>query len=635
VTYRASPSSPLRKHRGGRPRPGIKRRVVAPSPPSERVHRFSLGQPRRRLIGLLVVLLLMLSYVLFRVGRMQTIGGEPLREAGADQWTRQIELEADRGTIFDRNGEELAVSIPAASISVNPKLVSDPEGTVRTLATVLDLTDQEQADLHAALVAQDKGFVYVKRQVDVAIGEQIANLKLTGVNVDSEDKRVLPGGETGRSVIGLTDIDGDGIAGLELQYGGGERGAELGYTDILDGTAGEMTKEVAPRGRSIPGSEQTTQQPVAGDDIILTLDRSIQFAVEQALVGRVSELGAKSGTVIVMDTDTGDVLGMASVDRDDRGAVEITSGNLAAVNAYEPGSVAKVITIAAGLNQGTVTPDSTFVVPWRKKFADDMLSDSHQHPDELMSVERILVESSNIGTISVQISLGEGDWDLARQTHWEYMRRFGLGESTGLNFPGESEGILKHWSDLWGSERVTVAYGQGVASTSIQLVAAVNTIANDGTYVAPRLVEGFIGADGEVVDAAAAETREVITPEVAAEMQRLMRAVVCDPSGTGELAQRGVENFAVAGKTGTGLKAQEHGYLNAAGERVYYASFVGFFPAEDPQITVLVSIDEPPAGDINRFGGTAAAPLFAGLVPVIAHETGLVPPAGSSASCAG
>ena len=180
-----------------------------------------------------------------------------------------------------------------------------------------------------------------------------------------------------------------------------------------------------------------------------------------------------------------------------------------AVNAYEPGSVAKVITIAAGLNQGTVTPDTTFVVPWRRKYADDLISDSHQHPDDLMSVERILVESSNIGTIDVQMTLGNGDWDLARQTHWEYMRRFGLGERTALDFPGESSGILKLWSDLWGSERVTVAYGQGVASTSIQLVSAVNAIANDGTYVAPRLVQpneivafdtDLIGAYGFCID---------------------------------------------------------------------------------------------------------------------------------------
>jgi len=177
---------------------------------------------------MLVVMLMMLGYVLFQVGRLQTTDSEPLRQAGADQWTRRIPLDAGRGTIFDRNGEELAVSVPAASISVNPKLVGDPDGTVRTLTTVLGLTDQEQSDLHAALVAKDKGFVYVKRQVDVDVGKQIADLQLSGVNVDPEDKRVLPGGETGRSVIGATDIDGVGTAGLELQYGGGDRGKKLG-----------------------------------------------------------------------------------------------------------------------------------------------------------------------------------------------------------------------------------------------------------------------------------------------------------------------------------------------------------------------------------------------------------------------
>ena len=516
VTFRADAvRARSRTHRGGRPRPGIKRRVVAPGPPAARIHRFTLGQPRRRLIGLLVVMLVMLGYVLFRVGRLQTIGGEPLREAGADQWTRRIELEADRGTIFDRNGEELAVSIPAASISVNPKLVTDPEGTVRTLAPCSGSPTRSRPTCTRRWSPRTRGSSTSSARSTSSIGQQIADLQLSGVNVDPEDKRVLPGGETGRSVIGLTDIDGVGIAGLELQYGGGERGDELGYTDILDGTPGELTKEVAPKGRSIPGSEQVTQQPVPGDDIILTLDRSIQFAVEQALLGRVErarrQVGHRRRDGHRQRRRAGDGVGRPRR----HGAVQVTSGNLAAVNAYEPGSVAKVITIAAGLNQGTVTPDSTFVVPWRKKFADDMISDSHQHPDELMSVQHILVESSNIGTIAVQMSLGEGDWDLARQTHWEYMRRFGLGEKTALNFPGESNGILKHWSDLWGSERVTVAYGQGVASTSIQLVSAVNAIANDGTYVAPRLVQGYIGADGEIVDADPSETREVITPAVA------------------------------------------------------------------------------------------------------------------------
>ena len=631
VTFREPATAPSRTHRPGAAPKVPERRVRAVAP--ERQPRFSVGRPRRRLIGLLVMVLVALCVLLVKVGRIQTSDGEALRAAGAEQWTREITLVADRGTIFDRNGEELAVSIPAAAISVNPKLVTDVEGTMRVLTEMLGLTPEEQQSLRGELVAKQRGFVYVRREVDVSIGEQLAQLGLVGVNVDPEDKRVLPGGETGRSVIGRTDIDGNGTAGLELQYGGGEPAAELGYDDILTGTPGLMTREVAPKGRSIPGSEQVVLGPVPGEDIVLTLDRSIQFATEQALLSRVSELGARSGYVIVMRTGTGEVLAMSSVRRDDEGTVEISTGNFAAVNAYEPGSVAKVATISAALNQGSVTPDSTFVVPWRRQYADDLLSDSHQHPDELLTVEQILVESSNIGTIDVQESMGFGDWDAARQSHWEYLRSFGFGDRTALNFPGESPGILKHWTDLWGSERVTVAYGQGFAATPIQMVSAINAIANDGVYVAPQLVAGYVDAQGELVDAPAPEQHEVVRPEIAEQVQSMMRQVVC--RGTGKLAQDGVENFSVAGKTGTGLKAQPGGgYEDASGDRVYYASFAGFFPAEDPQITVLVSIDEPPAGDINRFGGTAAAPVFAGLVPVIAHEVGLAPPADTT-PCAG
>ncbi len=507
------------------------------------------------------------------------------------------------------------MSVPAYSISVNPKLIVDEAGTAQTLQALLGLGDDETRELYDEMIRKDRGFVYVRREIGVETGEQIAALRLSGVNVDAEDKRVLPGGDTGRSVIGRTDIDGNGIAGLELQF-----------DELLTGTPGEVTREVAPGNRSIAGTEQVTLMPVPGDDIVLTLDRSIQYAAEYELVRRTEEIGARAGTIIVMDTDTGDIYAMASVARDDEsGAVEVTTGNFAAVSAYEPGSVAKVITVAAGLNQGAVQPETTFVVPWRRQYADDLLKDSHEHPDEQMTVEQILVKSSNIGTIDIQESL-DATWESARQIHWEYMRRFGLGEKTALDFPGESAGILKHWEDLWGSERVTVAYGQGVASTSLQLAAAVNTVANDGTYVAPRLVDGTVGHDGQVTDAAPSETREVITPSVAAEVQHMMRQVVC--RGTAKRAQEGVENFSIAGKTGTGLKAQPNGtYYNDAGQLSYYASFAGFFPAEDPQVTVLVSIDEPPAGDINRFGGTAAAPVFARLAPTIMHELSMQPPA--------
>ena len=246
---------------------------------------------------------------------------------------------------------------------------------------------------------------------------------MAGVNVDAESKRILPGGDTGRSVIGRTDIDGVGIGGLELQF-----------DDLLTGTDGRLEREVAPGGRSIAGSETVSVPPVAGDDLVLTLDRSIQFATEQALLGRVNALGARGGTGIVMDTDTGEIYAMASVRRnDDTGTVEITSGNFAAVDAYEPGSVAKVITVAAALNEGAVTPDTVFNVPWRELWGDDLLADAEPHPDEWLTVAQILVKSSNIGTIHIHQTI-------RRQKHWEYMRAFGLGEATALGVPGRVPG---------------------------------------------------------------------------------------------------------------------------------------------------------------------------------------------------
>ncbi len=545
-----------------------------------------------------------------RVAYLQTTEAESLRSAAADQWTRSVTIPAQRGTVFDRHGAELAMSVPAVTVSINPKLIDNGPATVQILDDLLELPDEKVAELVAEIAAKDRGFVFVQRQADADIGDEIAAMKLPGVNVDRESRREMPGGDTGRSVIGRTNIDGIGISGLEIQY-----------DDLLTGTGGEMRREVAPGGRSIPGSETVTAQPVAGDDLVLTLDRSVQYSTEQVLLEQVAAIGAKGATAIAMDTDTGEIYSMASVRRDDEtGAYGVTSGNFAAVDAYEPGSVAKVITIASSLSEGLVTPETSYVVPWRKQYYDDLLKDSHEHPDEVMSVAQILTESSNIGTIFVQQEMG-------RERHREYMAAFGLGSKTALDFPGESPGILKQPEDLWGSERVTVAYGQGVSSTSLQLVAAINTIANRGTYVAPKLVKATVGPDGSVVETDPSESRQVVTELAAMQTTEMMRNVVC--SGTATRAQ--VDGLSIAGKTGTAFKAADNGtYFDADGNRIYYASFVGFFPAENPQVTVLVSVDEPPAGTNDRFGGTAAAPVFAELAPTLIHELGIVPTPGAT-----
>ena len=313
--------------------------------------------------------------IVVRVTFLQTAEAGTLRSAAIDQWTRSVDLPAQRGTVFDRHGNELAMSVPAVTVSINPKLIENGPATVQLLDDLLGLPDEKVNELLLEIASKDRGFVFVQRQADAGIGDQISSMRLAGVNVDRESRREMPGGDTGRSLIGTTNIDGVGIAGLELQY-----------DDVLTGSGGSMRREVAPNGRSIPGSETVTAKPVAGDDLVLTLDRSIQYSTEQVLLEKVSEIGARGATAITMDTDTGEIYSMASVRLDDeRGTYEVTKGNFAAVDAYEPGSVAKVITVASALSEGLVTPETSYEVPWRKQYYDDLLKDSHQNPDEWMS----------------------------------------------------------------------------------------------------------------------------------------------------------------------------------------------------------------------------------------------------------
>jgi cell division protein FtsI (penicillin-binding protein 3) len=574
--------------------------------------RFGAGRPRPRLVWTLVVIVVVFGVVLAKVGLMQGMGGETLRAQAAELWTRTRALPAQRGAIFDRNGDELALSVPGSTIALNPRQVLDAPGTVDVLGDVLDLDEAERAALLGKMTSCDCGFLYVARQLDPRIGQQVSALSLTGVSVYDEARRMMPGGSTGRSVIGRTDIDGVGIAGLERQYHA-----------LLQGNAGQMTLEVAPGGLAIAGTERVLQPATPGSDIVTTIDRSVQYQAEQVLVRQVGVTGAVGGQIIVMDTDTGDVIAMVSVDRNEQGVPVVSSGNFAAVGAYEPGSVGKVITIAGALEDGAVTPDTMFgYVPWTYDCTLDeggVLHDSHEHDPLSLTTTGILVESSNVGTILVSREIGYERLD-------HYMRAFGLGESTALGFPDESPGILKPWNDWTGTERCTVAYGQGVSSTPIQLVTAVNTIANDGMYVGPRLVTATVGPDGELDPADPAPSHRVVSDTTATQMQSMMRDVVC--SGTAASAQ--VDGWSIAGKTGTAYKAQADGtYFNEDGiTHDYYSSFVGFFPAEDPQVTVLISIDEPQTG--FNSGAQSAAPTFQMLVPTIIHELAIVPPPGST-----
>jgi cell division protein FtsI (penicillin-binding protein 3) len=574
------------------------------------------GRPRPRLVAVLGAALVGFAILLARVALLQTAEASAFRQAGERQRVRATTLPAARGAIFDRNGYELAISIPQTTIWADPRLVIDPAGTANALAPVLGFDAKQAAALSRRLspsaAAPEREFAYVARQVDDTVAAQVEQLHLPGISTYPEPRRFQPSEDLARSIIGATDPDGKGTAGLELEY-----------DDLLTGEPGELVREKGPDGRTIASGHHELIPPTPGDDLVLTLDRNLQYVTEQMLLGQVRAVQARGGMVVVMETGTGDVLAMANARRNaDTGKIELTAANLAAVDTYEPGSVAKIVTAAAALQAGVATPQSSWVIPARKQFSDHVFTDAEPHPTEPMTLAQIIAKSSNIGTMTVSKQLGA-----PLQEH--FMRAFGFGSTSALDFPGEAAGILKPAGKWQGTERYTVAYGQGVAVTAVQLAAAMNTIANHGTYVAPRLVRATIGRDGEETPAPASATHEVLAPPVAAEMNQILREVVC--RGTARHVTR-IDGYSVAGKTGTAFKARERGgYVDASGRKKYYASFAGFVPAESPRLTILVSIDEPP-GSGEHYGAQVAAPLFMDVAREALRRL-QVPPSSTGDTC--
>ncbi|MEO8267925.1 MAG: penicillin-binding protein 2 [Ilumatobacteraceae bacterium] len=592
-------------------------------------------------MAVFVIAAVLFLAVLARITLLQTVQADALRSAGKSQRTTEQRLKAHRGTIFDRDGADLALSVPARTVIANPKLVVDPAGTVRTLTALLKLPPAKQLSLTEAFTAKKNSFVYVARQIEPQLADTVTSLRLAGVSSIGEDKRILPSGDVGRSVVGRTDPDLEGTGGLEQEY-----------NDILRGVDGEQSQEHDRKFRSIAGGDETVV-PIPGSDIVVTLDRGLQYQVENALLHRVEELKAVGGTAIVMGVHSGDVYASANVRRTSDGTAEITSANLAATDAHEPGSVAKVFSLSAAVNEGLATPETTINVPgfltyrpvnksdekWKFK-----IRDAEPHNEEPMSLRDIIVHSSNIGTVLITEGLGTLKFG-------DYLHQFGFGSTTGLGLPGESSGIMKPAADWQATEKVTPRYGYGYAATSLQLAAAVNTIANAGVYVAPRLVLSTIDSKGQTHDAPPSPSHEVVTPQTAATMTSMMRDVVC--YGTAKYAK--VSGMSVAGKTGTALlkpaadpaqkAVQPAGdptadATNASGEinppantdyqaddgtKEYFSTFVGYFPADNPQVTILVSIDRPDPTSQDRLGGKAAGPLFSTLATIAMHELRVSP----------
>ncbi len=550
-----------------------------------------------------VVLIAVFGLVVYKLADLQVLNPTRYHDVGVQQRVRVQTLAADRGTIYDRNGTELAFSVARRSVFVDPGSV-DPDSITESARQLAAVVGVDAITIEDAMRA-DNRFGYIARHVDDDVAAEVEALGLPGVGLIHEPTRVTPSGDLASSIVGLTDIDGNGLSGVEMQY-----------ADDLTGTPGRLVLEQNPSGRTISVGEHQLVPAQQGRDVHLTLDRSMQFETERILGAQVDAVGAKGGIAVVMKPDTGDILAMASMRTDpDTGEVEVDANNAAVTTSYEPGSVMKVVTAAGALENDLVTPDSVMGVPDSMQICDSTFTEHDFHGAVSWPVSKIIEQSSNTGTIKLAQLLG-------RDEVHRYLRAFGFGEPTAVSFPNEQSGQVAEPDDWWCSSMGTIPIGQGVSVTPLQMLMAYNTVANGGVYVAPRLVQSTTDADGVDHVVPVDQGRRVVSEQTADELNLVLRGVVKD--GTGKKAA--IDGYTVAGKTGTSRKPQPGGgYTDVNGVTQYMATFVGFVPAEAPTLSVIVIIDEPSREGI--FGGTVAAPAWSRIAEAGLQRYSVPPPA--------
>ena len=574
--------APRRTARGraARPPPAPRRGARPPAAADGRARRRT-ADPRTRSLGLLGLLILLFAAVVVRLAYVQVLGADRYVAYGDEQRIRPIEVSGGRGSIFDRNGNDLAISIPRTTIAADPSVIVAPAQVAAELGPILG---QDPAAL-AAELAKGGRFVYLARQVDDDVANAVRDLDIDGVLAFAEQARFTPAGDMGRALIGEVGVDNDGLSGVEEAY-----------DDRLTGRNGTLIVERDLAGRTIPAGRHQIDPAVPGDDLVLTIDSNLQFTVEGILANQIATVGGQGGMAIVSNPRTGELLAIANQERDPATGAVVNSGNDLAVTAnYEPGSVNKLITLSAAIEEGVVTPDEIINVPSALRVADHTYYDSHAGP---LTVTDVLAKSSNVGTIEIAQRLG------AERVH-EYLRRFGFGRSTGLGLPHEEQGQVLDLADWSGTSIGSIPIGQGISVTAMQMLYAYNVIANDGVYLPPRLVRATVDEDGKRHEVGPGDSRRVVSPTTAAAMRAMLTQVIA--SGTGRAAA--IEGYDAAGKTGTARKPQPGGgYTDDAGNYHYISTFAGFIPASDPQLSIIVVIDEPTT---SPYAAQVVAPAFA------------------------
>ena len=549
----------------------------------------------RKVVAIALVILMLFS---LRLIDLQAVRAAGFVERAQNELTKSGTLLAPRGTIYDINGIELARSVSAINIAVDQLLINDPQTAANLVAPILGLTpEQLEPELNGV-----RRYVLIAKDVAPAIWREVnATISAYNSSVMSESdgitKRIggfvpersfirdYPSGPLTASLVGIINDQGVGASGIESSL-----------NPMLSGVNGKYLYANG-RGNIIPGSQQVQVEAKSGTSIRLTIDRDVQWVAQNAINQAVSSSRAKSGTVVVMDPKTGHILAQASAPTfDPNNSKSITLeklNNPSVQEVFEPGSIGKVITVAAALEEKKIRPDTVFTIPYSMKIYDRTFSDHEKHPTVKMTTTKMLAVSSNTGSIQVGQMLG-------KNTLYDYLRKFGIGESTNSKLPGESAGILHPVKDWSGVSLPTISFGQGYSLTAMQATSVFATIANNGVRVNPTILAGVVDQNGRYTPAKTTEGLRVLSDQTAAEMRLMMEGVV---SSTGTAPSAAIDGYRVAGKTGTAQR-----YNTRCGcYSGYTASFMGFAPADEPKFVISVTIQDPKG---LHWGGLLAGPVF-------------------------
>jgi cell division protein FtsI (penicillin-binding protein 3) len=543
---------------------------------------------RFRIATALVFFLVLFCTLVFRAFHLQIMTGKTYKNLAEKQHNKTLQLYPERGIIFDRNGEKLAASILADSLFADPSKIDNVDEAAAQLAAV---TGQPKKMI-AQQIAKSKNFCWIARMISPAQSEQVKSLKMEGVYLIQEPKRFYPNKDLAGQLIGFVGMDSNGLEGLEMRYDSYLRGEA---EKIFWGRDARGKKLYLPE-RSVTGKKDEQLS------LVLTLDSRIQYAVESNLKEAVLRTRARGGFIIVMDPRTGEILAMANDPPFNpniySNATADNKRNKAITDCFDPGSTFKPFLVAAAIEEGVVKESDTFYCEnGAYRVANATFHEANRKRHGVLSVREILKYSSNIGAVKVSEKLG-------REKFHRYIRDFGFGQKTNIELPGEIPGLLRPWQNWTQVDTSTVAFGQGISVTAIQLVSALSVIANDGVLMQPHIVKKFVDANGETVkEFTPTAVRRVISADTARRMTTMLTNVVGEQGGTGKNAA--LVNVDVAGKTGTAQKF-DFARKRFSSERVR-TSFMGFFPAESPRFVMLISIDEP---QLHKWGGEAAAPVF-------------------------